>query len=197
METTDQVKKRMLLIVDPQIDFITGSLPVPGAEEAMNKLAQYVKEHGDEYGHLFVTCDNHNLRHVSFKEFGGKWPPHCIQSTVGAAIWPPLFDSLYPYSFHVLILYKGDDLFQDEYSIFRNKDGRQSMDIFLRDDQIKEVDICGLAGDVCVAKTLEDSLYLYPNIRYRILKDFTASLDGGKYVNSMSSALDIRNTKLS
>lgn len=186
----------MLLIVDPQIDFINGSLPVPGAEEAMNKLAQYVKEHGDEYGHLFVTCDNHPLRHPSFKDFGGKWPPHCIVSTVGAAIWPPLFEALYPYSRDVLILHKGDDLFRDEYSIFRNENGRRDMDCFLKNDQIDEIDICGLAGDVCVATTLEDALYRYPDIKYRILKDFTASLDGGAYVNEMSGALKTRNSKL-
>ena len=29
----------MLLVVDPQLDFISGSLPVPGAAEAMDRLA--------------------------------------------------------------------------------------------------------------------------------------------------------------
>lgn len=43
-------EKRMLLIVDPQIDFITGSLPVPGAEDAMNALALYLQEYGHLYG---------------------------------------------------------------------------------------------------------------------------------------------------
>ena len=41
--------KKMLLVVDPQIDFISGSLPVKGAAEAMDALAAYVKAHGDEY----------------------------------------------------------------------------------------------------------------------------------------------------
>ena len=41
--------KKLLLIVDPQVDFITGTLPVGGAAEAMDALATYVKEHGDEY----------------------------------------------------------------------------------------------------------------------------------------------------
>ena len=35
--------KKLLLIVDPQIDFITGTLPVGGAAEAMDALAKYVK----------------------------------------------------------------------------------------------------------------------------------------------------------
>lgn len=33
---------KILLIIDPQIDFINGTLPVPGAEGAMNSLADYV-----------------------------------------------------------------------------------------------------------------------------------------------------------
>lgn len=191
METKDKTK-RMLLMVDPQIDFINGTLPVPGAEEAMNKLAQYVKEHGDEYDKIVVTCDNHNLSHVSFKDFGGKWPRHCVASSVGAAIWPSLFEALYPYSTRMMILHKGNNPFEDEYSIFRNIDGKRNIDLLLKDNQISEMDICGLAGDVCVATTLKDALNLYPDIKYRILKDFTASLDGGSSVEEMSAALQKR-----
>ena len=40
---------KILLIVDPQVDFVNGSLPVTGAAEAMDALAAYVKEHGNEY----------------------------------------------------------------------------------------------------------------------------------------------------
>ena len=44
----------MLIVVDPQIDFISGSLPVPGAAEAMNQLADYVKANGDDgYDHTY------------------------------------------------------------------------------------------------------------------------------------------------
>lgn len=174
--------ERMLLIVDPQIDFITGSLPVPGAEKAMNALADYIREHGDEYGHILITCDQHDLRHTSFKEFGGKWPMHCVESSVGAAIWPPLMEALVRCSFYVQFLYKGQDIFRDEYSIFSSERGRSRMYTFLRDDQVKEVDICGLAGDVCVNQTLVDAMELYPGIHYRILPEFTASLDGGATV---------------
>ena len=186
-------KKRMLLIVDPQIDFITGSLPVPGAEEAMNNLARYLHGFGHLYGHIFITCDRHHLRHPSFKEFGGKWPPHCVESSVGAAVWPAIMQELPQFSFHVLFLYKGEDLFRDEYSIFRAEKGSQSMHTFLRDDQISHIDICGLAGDVCVKTTLEDALYRYPDIRYRILEDCTASLDGGIAIRQLSEALKHRN----
>ena len=49
--------KRMLMIVDPQVDFVTGTLPVPHASEAMEKLAAYIAEENGKYDWLVVTED--------------------------------------------------------------------------------------------------------------------------------------------
>lgn len=195
MEQNDK-DKRMLLIVDPQIDFINGTLPVPGAEDAMNNLARYIHDFGHLYGHIIITCDRHNLRHVSFKEYGGEWPPHCVESSVGAAVWPAVMQELPQFSAHCLFLYKGENHFQDEYSIFRAEEGRRAMALFLSGDRITHVDICGLAGDVCVKTTLQDALRLYPDKHYRILEDCTASLDDGKAIGELSDLLRNHNHKL-
>lgn len=170
---------RLLLIVDPQIDFITGTLPVPDAEQAMNALAEYVSQHGYKYSLICVTCDRHPLLHTSFSEFGGQWPSHCVESSVGAAVWPPLMKALEKYSGLVRFLYKGDSIDKEEYSIFQNVKGAADMDKNIKDFDIEEIDICGLAGDVCVANTLQDALRIYPEIRFHVLDRFIASLDGG------------------
>lgn len=180
----EEKDNKLLLIVDPQIDFIKGTLPVPCAEDAMNTLTAYVDEHGDDYGHILVTCDHHPLSHSSFKEYGGEWPAHCVMSSVGAAIWPPLMEALMKRPNQVEILYKGKDLNQDEYSIFQNRKGSQSLKVLLNDGKITDLDICGLAGDVCVKNTLEDAQALYPGIKYHILESCTASLDGGEYIST-------------
>ena len=65
---------KILLIVDPQVDFVNGSLPVTGAAEAMDALAAYVKEHGNEYVARLVTADWHPYHHCSFADEGGMWP---------------------------------------------------------------------------------------------------------------------------
>lgn len=176
---------RLLLIVDPQIDFITGSLPVPGAEKAMDDLSAYVETYGYDYTLICVTCDRHPLRHISFNPFGGQWPPHCIESSVGAAVWPPLMKTLESYSDLVRFLYKGESLDKDEYSIFQSSRGAADMDAYIKEYCITAIDICGLAGDVCVANTLQDALRLYPTLSFRILKSFTASLDGGILISSL------------
>lgn len=172
--------KRLLLIVDPQVDFITGSLPVPEAEAAMNRLAKYVEENSDLYCRILVTCDRHPLRHSSFKESGGLWPSHCVESSVGAAVWPPLMERLSSLSIPVDFFYKGEDVNSDEYSIFQTGMEAAAIHNILSEKNLEQVDICGLAGDVCVKSTLEDACGLYPRISFRILEDCTASLHRGK-----------------
>ena len=48
-------KSKLLLIIDPQIDFISGSLPVPHAAEAMSGLTEYVEKHGKNYAAIVAT----------------------------------------------------------------------------------------------------------------------------------------------
>lgn len=59
--------KTLLLIIDPQVDFISGSLPVPGAEKAMDKLARWIENCPVRIDDILVTLDSHPSKHVSFK----------------------------------------------------------------------------------------------------------------------------------
>ncbi len=167
----------MLLIVDPQIDFIDGSLPVPGAVEAMDSLASHIKEHGLEYKLICITCDRHTLTHCSFNDFGGKWPIHCVESSVGAAIWPAIMEAILQHADKTHILYKGEDSDKDEYSIFQNPKGTAYLDSLIKNEGIAEIDICGLAGDVCVAATLCDAEKRYVDINFNLLDKFTAYIN--------------------
>ncbi len=88
------MKNKLLLVIDPQIDFITGSLPVPGAESAMNALAGYIRANNADYACIIVTADYHPMCHCSFNTNGGEWPRHCVADSVGAAIWPPIMTGL-------------------------------------------------------------------------------------------------------
>lgn len=57
--------KKLLLIIDPQIDFISGSLPVPGADKAMYKLARWIEDNPRMFDDIVVTLDSHLPGHVS------------------------------------------------------------------------------------------------------------------------------------
>lgn len=178
---------KMLLIVDPQIDFITGSLPVPGAEDAMDALAEYIRTNHADYRYIVVTADRHPMRHISFRLEGGEWPPHCVEDTVGAAVWPPIMNLLTEIPDKVIVLHKGEDAMREEYSIFKNSVATERILGLIESGSIGLTDICGLSGDVCVSDTVCDGHILAGMSEIRILTEFSPSIDGGKRLESLIS----------
>lgn len=186
--------KKILLIVDPQNDFITGTLPVPGAKERMIKLAEYIQKKGIEYNIVDVTLDSHPDNHSSFKENGGIWPKHCVMHTNGWGVPEYLDDALKELnqiSQNVIInvFTKGTSAEKEEYSIFDNdKDGVtlkndvrrliQSGDVF--------IDVCGIAGDYCVLETIKGLMGIIGNQYITILEPYTASIDGGEKLKNFA-----------
>lgn len=180
---------KMLLIVDPQIDFINGTLPVTGGAEAMDALAEYVKEHGDEYVVKIVTSDWHPYHHCSFDREGGQWPAHCIQHSMGAAIWQSLLVTLNESKGGFTLLYKGDCIDKDEYSIMQND---ESVSVILRlivALGIERIDICGLAGNVCVLNTAKDLKEIIGGDKLNILEEYSPSLDDGSALKEFIKTL--------
>lgn len=175
--------KRILLIVDPQNDFITGTLAVKGAKEKMMKLAEYIKNLGYKYDVICITMDSHSEDHCSFKENGGIWPKHCVIETNGWSIPEYLNSELIKQDKKVFYYRKGTDSNTEEYSIFDNeKDGftlySQIKDLMHQEDVF--ISVCGIAGDYCVLETLKGlRKYIGDNYIY-ILTQYTASIDGGE-----------------
>ena len=176
----ENMEKKMLLIVDPQIDFISGSLPVPHAQEAMEALGAYISDNKDKYCCKVVTTDWHPYRHCSFQPQGGQWPIHCVSNTIGAAIYPALVAPLNESSGLLKVLRKGVYEDREEYSIFKNHASANTLKQLITALEISQIDLCGLAGDVCVLDTLKDGIEQYGKKLFRVLTEFSPSLDGGK-----------------
>lgn len=178
---------KILIIVDPQNDFINGSLPVPEAGGAMNNLADYILSHGPEYSTIIITGDRHPANHCSFASEGGQWPSHCVDRTPGAEVWPHLKRALDRYSDITVYVYKGGDRATEEYSILRNKEAASIIDRIIKNGSVGELDICGLAGDICVADTIGDLNGKYPGLKINVLRKFSPSIDGGKTLDNLTS----------
>lgn len=183
---------RLLLIVDPQIDFITGSLSVPGAEQAMDALAGYIQEHGSEYAVCIITADWHPATHMSFNENGGIWPKHCVRFSQGAAIWPKVYDAALNNIAPTDVLVKGNDEATEEYSIFCNPKNTHIISDIIVSNGIKAIDVCGIAGDVCVSNTLEDGIREFGADMFRVLTPFCPSLDGGTHLQSLIKKYNLK-----
>lgn len=171
--------KKVLLIVDPQNDFITGSLAVEGAEEKMMKLAE---SDLDKYDYICVTMDTHPIDHYSFKENGGIWPAHCVYDTNGWNLPEYLNDALEDANF-VSCYHKGTENNKEEYSIFDNAEDGNNLEnniITLMHNCGVDIDICGIAGDYCVLETLKGLRRIVGDLYITILTQYTASIDGGE-----------------
>lgn len=173
------VSRKMLLVIDPQVDFIDGTLPVPGAHEAMDHLALYIGDNEGMYKCKIVSADRHPYDHLSFRDNGGEWPRHCVHDSVGAAIWPAVLDALYSTAGDCHILHKGEKNDREEYSIFESEHAATAIQEIVSRNNITDIDICGLAGDICVLSSLRQGLEKLPGVRFNVLTDFSPSIDGG------------------
>lgn len=145
-------QSKVLLIIDPQNDFVEGTLPVPGAVEAMQWLAEMIDKATDYYHTIIITMDQHPLGHCSFINEGGQWPIHCVRYSWGAAIYPIVMEAIQQArsrGVEIVFIEKATNQEVDEYSAF----SQHIPDQLLR---AHHIDIAGLAGDYCVRQSYED-----------------------------------------
>ena len=181
-EEKEEVKEnRMLIIVDPQIDFTTGSLATAKGPEAMDRLAQAI-DNGvlAKYTWVIVTQDAHPANHCSFVENGGVFPPHCVQDTKGMEVYPPLQSALDEHMNELGIHYmtKGDLADKEEFSIFQNAHSGEKLTKTITEfEKFDGIDICGIATDYCVYETTKDLMAIYPAKQIRIVTNCIAAVD--------------------
>ena len=149
-----------------QYDFVPGgALAVPKGDEVVpliNRLAA-------RFANIVLTQDWHPRDHVSFATahpgrqpfetirlpYGNQvlWPPHCVQGTHGAALHAELN---VPHA--QLVIRKGHHRDIDSYSAFLEADRKTTTGLagYLRERELSDLYVCGLATDFCVAWTALD-----------------------------------------
>jgi nicotinamidase/pyrazinamidase len=156
-----------LIVVDVQRDFCAdGALPVPNCDKIIPALNEYINTFCTARAQIFTTRDWHPPNHVSFKPYGGSWPPHCVQGSKGAEFHPNL---RLPTGTRVIS--KATDPSKESYSGF---DGTK-LEQELRKNGVKRVFIGGLATDYCVKNTVLDALKL--GFQTVLLLEATAGID--------------------
>lgn len=161
--------KRALIVVDVQNDFCEGgSLPVAGGAEAAFKIGELLHHwsgkdlNAPDYAVVVATRDHHVDPGGHFSDnpdFVASWPVHCMAGTDGEAFHP----NLDPQPFNAIFL-KGEH--SGAYSGFEGHttDGTGLAD-WLRQHEITDVDVCGIATDYCVRHTTLDAVRLGFNVR--------------------------------
>lgn len=165
--------KRALIIVDVQYDFLPGgALGVTGGDE----ILPVIRKIADNYDFVIATQDWHPKDHISFSEEpmyqDYSWPVHCVQNTQGAMLSQtvPGLNALFR---------KGADKDLEAYSGFDgfNNDGL-SLNEWLAMNDVREVDVVGLALDYCVKATALDAEM--SGFKTHVLLDATRSVNPEK-----------------
>lgn len=134
-----------LLIVDVQNDFCPGgALAVNEGDKVVPVLNQWINAAQRLGVTIYVSRDWHPAQHISFKERGGPWPPHCIQGTKGAAFHQDL-----KLPANVQVISKAQSPDEDSYSAFGGTDLAER----LRRAGIHRLWVGGLTQDYCVRET--------------------------------------------
>ena len=145
---------RALLVVDVQNDFCPGgSLAVREGDHVVPVLNDYITHFEAAGLPIFASRDWHPTVTRHFREYGGPWPPHCVQHTKGAEFHA---DLQLPQD--VTVVTKGTDAADHGYSAFEGKDpAGNDLAVSLHRAGIAHVYIGGLTTDYCVRTSVLDA----------------------------------------
>lgn len=141
-------KGDVLVVVDVQVDFVSGSLAIPGAAGVVEPLNAWIDAFVRNGLRIVATRDWHPANHSSFREQGGPWPAHCIAGTPGAAFAPGL-----KLPAETWIISKATQPDRDAYSGFEGT----TLGDWLRHHHSARLFVGGLATDYCVLHTVLDA----------------------------------------
>ena len=184
---------KLLQIIDPQVDFIEGSLKVKGATMAINKLCEFIDSQDMSQIDVAISFDWHPSNHCSFETQGGQWPPHCIQHTIGAAMSTHLSNTLIANGVTDYITeLKGEIPEIEEYSFVDQLVRTEALDEFtgIINEGYDTVYVAGIAGDYCVLESLKGLKDVWDKVI--VLKDCVASIDDGSTLENFCKENNIR-----
>ena len=74
---------KALVVVDMQVDFVTGALGFPEAETIVPRIAQKIHDYRQQGWEILFTMDTHSETYLDTQE-GKRLPvPHCLRDTPG------------------------------------------------------------------------------------------------------------------
>ncbi len=183
---------KALFIIDVQNDFCEGgSLACSGGAAVAANISSYLATQKSEYDYVIASRDWHDADNSNSGHFAAageqpdwvnSWPVHCVAGTSGAEYHPNLDTS--KIDFHIQ---KGQGI--AAYSIFdgRTPQGQSTQDL-LKELNIDEVDVVGIATDYCVLASALDARKL--GLEVTVLTNLTAGVAAESTENAIDQLVD-------
>lgn len=162
---------KLLIVIDVQNDFVTGSLGTPEAQAIIPKVKRTILAARRQGYEVVYTRDTHYNDYLNTFE-GKHLPiPHCIKDTEG---WEIVKDIDIPEAIHI------------------NKSGFGIVDFWFELDdagikwkEIEEITICGLVSDICVITNALALRTDFRNIPIYVIEDCCAGTTPEKHQAAM------------
>lgn len=159
-----------LIVVDYQVDFVTGSLGFPEAETIGPDIARRIERAREQGWDVVFTLDTHDAAYLDTHE--GKNLPvvHCVRGTQGHQLASPVREQA-----------------DEERDVFLEKDTFGSRDLlsFVREKGYDAVELCGLVADICVLANAAVVRTALPEAEVCVNASLTASPSKEKYLHAL------------
>lgn len=129
------IKKKILIVVDMQNDFIDGSLGTKEAESIVEKVQAKIEQYKKEGQTIIFTRDTHTTEYLNTQEGKNLPVKHCIRNTKGWEISKELNSN------ECKIIDK---------PTFGSVDLVKYISYIIRDNKDTEIELVGLCTDICV-----------------------------------------------
>ncbi len=158
---------KFLVVVDMQVDFISGSLGSNFAKGIVLNVVEKVKNYD---GTVIFTRDTHKEDYLKTQE-GNKLPvEHCIKGTQG---WE-ICDELMPFVSNVVdkITFGSVDL----PNVIKSYG-----------EEIEEIELCGLCTDICVISNAMILKATFPEVKITVDSSCCAGVTVESHINALNA----------
>mgnify|MGYP003291747523 CR=1 FL=1 len=156
-----KIKTKILVIVDMQQDFISGSLANPAAEKIVEPICNLIEN--EEYDKIILTRDTHDENYLNSPE-GKKLPiEHCLEQTSGWCV-----DS------RILKALRGKKYTYENKHNFGFTGWNMSYGSFNCENI--EITICGTVTSICVVSNAIIMKAQFPNANIKVIGDLCADI---------------------
>jgi nicotinamidase-related amidase len=152
--------KKLLIVVDYQVDFVNGALGFPKAMFLEDKIVNKIKEFENNGDDVIFTLDTHYENYLSTDEGANLPIPHCIKNTYGHELYGD-----------VKKMSEGHLCFE------KNTFGSSKLFEWIKDKEYEEVYLCGVVTNICVISNAVVCKAALPNAKIKVIKDLVGSND--------------------
>lgn len=165
--------KKVLFVIDMQVDFVTGALANEEAQKITGKIAEKIKAYQAAGDYVFFTRDTHGESYMDTQE-GRMLPiPHCIEGSDGWQIIEELRGfateetTLDKLSFGSLEMPKW---------VFKKTDG-----------DFDEMEFCGVCTDICVISNAMIMKAAFPEVTLTVDGSCCAGVTPESHQNALNA----------